>query len=103
MYLKEKNQLFDTALEEEKWHALDTNGFPIKQEMHSSRMRTVRSSSRFYTCLSVILFTGGGGVCPGELSAQGGVSARGCLPRGVYPSMHWGRHPPVNRMTDRQL
>ena len=23
-----------------------------------------------------------------------------CFP-GVYPSMHWGRHPPVDRMTDR--
>ena len=23
------------------------------------------------------------------------------LPGGVYPSMHWSRHPPVNRMTDR--
>ena len=41
--------------------------------MHSSRMRTVRSSSHLL----------GGGV-----AARGGV----CL--GVYPSMHWGRHPP---------
>ena len=40
------------------------------------------------------------GVClvPGGVSGLGGVST----PRGVwYPSMHWGRHPPVNRMTDR--
>ena len=30
-----------------------------------------------------------GGVCPRGVSAQGGV----CLGR-LYPSMHWGRHPP---------
>ena len=54
----------------------------INTRMHSSRMRTVRSSGRLL-----------GGVCPG-----GGVSAR----EGVHPSMHWGRHPPpVDRMTDR--
>ena len=39
--------------------------------MHFSSMRTVRSSSRLL-----------GGVCPG-----------GCLPGGVYPSMHWSRNP----------
>ena len=73
---------------------------------------------------------GGGGVCnPGRVSAQPGenvcswevsaavggfpsisrgVNDRHCLLRGVststggwYPSMHWGRHPPVNRMTNR--
>ena len=39
----------------------------------------------------------GVGVCPGRVCPGGG-----CLPRGVYPSMLWGRHPPhVNRMTDR--
>ena len=53
----------------------------IDTRMHSSRMRTVRNSSR--------LLPGGGG---------GG----GLLPEGWYPSMHWGR-PPVNRMTDRQV
>ena len=38
-----------------------------------------------------------GGVSTWEWSAQGCVSALG-----VYPSMHWGRHPPpVNRMTYR--
>ena len=36
------------------------------------------------------------GVCPGDMSPQGG-----CLLRWVYPSMHWGRHFPVDRMTDR--
>ena len=43
-----------------------------------------------------------GGCLPRGVSAWG-VSARGggCLPGGVYPSMHWGRHPPpVDRMTD---
>ena len=40
------------------------------------------------------------GVCPeGGVSAQEGVCWGVC----VYPSMHWGRHPPVNRMTDRQV
>ena len=54
------------------------------------------------------------GVC---VCSQGGVCSGGCLlwgegcllrGRGVcswggvwYPSMHWGRHPPVNRMTNR--
>ena len=45
-----------------------------KTKMHSSRMYTVRCSSRLL---------GGGGLCPGE-SAQGGVC----------------QTPPVNRMTD---
>ena len=46
-----------------------------------------------------------GGVCSGW-SAPRGVSAPGLLPGAVcsggrgYPSMHWGRHPPDNRMTD---
>ena len=33
-------------------------------------------------------------------SGEGGYLLPGT---GVYPSMHWGRHPPVNRMTDRQV
>ena len=37
-----------------------------------------------------------GGVCSGGCLLQGGVCSWGW-----YPSMHWGRHPPVNRMTDR--
>ena len=38
-----------------------------------------------------------GGVLPG------GVLPGGCLPRCVCVSQHaLGRHPPVNRMTDRQ-
>ena len=55
--------------------------------MHSSRMRTVRSSSRLLGGGAVSVR---GGVCLGGcMSAQGGlpggVSALG--PRGVYPSM----------------
>ena len=45
-----------------------------------------------------------GGVCLGGVSAWGkGVSAWGGLPKegGVYPSMQWGRHQPVNRIPDR--
>ena len=39
-----------------------------------------------------------GGICSQGGVCSGGVSA----PRGWYPSMHWGRHPPpVNRMTNR--
>ena len=48
--------------------------------MHSSRIRTIRCSD------------------------GRGVSARGCLPWGMYPSMHWGRHPfPVYRILDTCL
>ena len=52
--------------------------------MHSSRLHTVR--------------------CNGwrrGMSAGRRVWPGGCLPRGVYPSMQWGRPSPVNRMTDR--
>ena len=48
------------------------------------------------------------GVSALGVSAHGGcLPMGGCLPKGgvcpwgAYPSMHWGRHPPVNRMTDR--
>ena len=47
-----------------------------------------------------------GGVCSQGVSALGGLLG-GCLLQGCvcswgwYPSMHWGRHPPMNRMTDR--
>ena len=40
----------------------------------------------------------------GGVPAEGVVPAGGSVPApggGVYPSMHWGRHPPVNRITDR--
>ena len=61
----------------------------------------------------------GGGVFAWELLPMGGVSAHECLPRGVsvqgvssqgclpqgcvYPSMHWSRHPPVDRILDTCL
>ena len=56
--------------------------------------------------------SGLGGVCSRGVSApwgvwggvcSGGVClwSRGGLLLGVYPCMHWGRPPPVNRMTDR--
>ena len=43
-------------------------------------------------------------MCPGGV--QGGCVSRGCVSRSgcvqeVYLSMQWGRHPPMNRMTDR--
>ena len=45
-----------------------------------------------------------GGVCSRGVSAPGGVCSWGCLllrgcllPRRVYPSMHWGRHPPCEQ------
>ena len=48
---------------------------------------------------------GRGVVLPGGCAAWGVCFPGGCASqRGVYPSMHWGRHPhPVNRMTDRLL
>ena len=51
--------------------------------MHSSRMLTVRCSGRPGGCLPARE-----GVCPGEVSAQGGCLAAG------------GGRPPVDRMTD---
>ena len=66
--------------------------------MHSSRMRTGRSLT---VCRS-LLPRGGccllGGCLPGEVS-PGGVCLGGLLPGG-YPSMQWGRPPPLNRITD---
>ena len=42
--------------------------------------------------MSIPACTGQGGVCPGE----------GVCPGGVYPSMHWGRHPLWTKwLTDR--
>ena len=67
-------------------------------------MRTARSSSRLlaWGCLP------GGclpqGELPGVCLLWGGVCARGWPPRGVYPSIHLGRHPPplwTEWLTDR--
>ena len=77
-------------------HHMSTNVcLKLKQKtrMHSSRMRTVR--------LLPVSPSITGGVC-----SRGGCLLRGCLPLvrggdGVYPSMQWGRPPPVDRMTDR--
>ena len=83
----------------------------VMTKMHSSRMRTVRSSGRIWGgCVC-----SGGGVCllpagecllwgcllRGGVWSQRGVCSWGAVwsqgvsgPRGVwYPSMHWGRHP----------
>ena len=78
--------------------------------MHSSRIRTVRNSSRLLGgCLA--WGVSARGVCSGGCLVQGGAWSEGvcsggawsggvCSGGGWYPSMHWGR-PPVNRMTDR--
>ena len=57
-------------------------------------MRTVRSSSHVYPSMH----------CPGGCMPQG-VSAQGVSARGedVYPSMHWGTDPPVDRILDTHL
>ena len=80
--------------------------------LHSSRMHTARS----LTITSSMLCSGGGCLVPG-VPGQRDVWSRGApawsregylpgpggglVPGGWYPSMHWGRTPPVNRMTDR--
>ena len=80
--------------------------------MHLSRMRTVRCSGRWGRCLPQCMLGyvyPGEGVCPSacwDMSAWGG-----CLPQcmlgyvclGVSAPVHAGIHPPVNRMTDRQV
>ena len=73
-------------------------------------MRTVRSSGRLGAGVSA---PGEGGSAPGGNCSRGGVCSGGVCPRevsvpgevsapgGVYPTMHWGRHPlpPVDRQT----
>ena len=96
--------------------------------MHSSRMRTVRSSSHVYPSMHwaegvvcIPACTGQGGCLPRGTSAWGGsaqgVSAfpgghvsqhalrrGGCLPWGCLLAQGGGQSlPPVNRMTDRQI
>ena len=83
--------------------------FSLITIMHSSRMRTVRCSGRrgggclpsWWVCLSRGVSPQRGCVCPGVsgkgVSGQGGVWPGKYLPggfcQGVYPRMHWGRHP----------
>ena len=74
----------------------------LQTRKHSSRMRTVRCSDRCggctcpegCTCLGVYLPAC---TCPGVVPARGGgVPAQAGVPaKGVYPSMHWGRTPPL--------
>ena len=84
--------------------------------MHSSRMHTVRSSSRLprgclpgqEVCPGGCL-PGPGGACLGRgaVCLRRGVSAPVqagiCLPRGMSAQCMLGYNPPVNRMTDRQV
>ena len=92
----------------------NAEGPVTKTRMHPSRMRTVHSSSHVYRSMhwaggvSISACTGRGGVCLHrggvcqEGSAQGGVCLGGVSAQGgLYPSMHWGSPPPVDRMTDR--
>ena len=67
-------------------------------------MRTIRSSSRFLgegVSAEGRVSAWGEGVSAWEVSAQRGVCPGVVVV--VYPSMHWGRHPPVNIMTDRHV
>ena len=59
--------------------------------MHSSRM----PSDRLLTASRSIWVSLEG------VSARGIVYLGACMPKGVYPSMQWNRHPPSNRITDR--
>ena len=91
--------------------------FTKKTRMHSSRMRTVRSSDRISgggvcVCSRGCLLPGGsalwgvsaprGGVCSGGLSALG-VSAHGGLLRGVVSQHALRQTPPPPVWTDRRL
>ena len=44
-----------------------------------------------------------GGVPAGGVPDRGAPAQGGCTCLGVYPSMHPGKTPPMNRMTDRRL
>ena len=97
------------------WYLILTQ---YQTRMHSSRMRTGRSLTVCWSLLpgGCLLRRGacsGGGSAPGRVpalegSAPGGLllggvcsGGGGCLlPGGWYPSMHWGRPPPVDRITD---
>ena len=94
--------------------------YHLNEHIFTARKRSLRRLC-FYTGLSVILFTGGClgpcpgvGVLPGGRGGLGPCPVAGGLPRagvqaqtqegprprqgGVYPSMHWGRHPPPQQM-----
>ena len=71
-----------SPLKTESWNRSNLDMKTVQTRMYSSRMRTGRSLT---VCWS--LLPGGGGL----------VWVRGW---GWYPSMHWGRHPPVDRITD---
>ena len=62
--------------------------------MHSSRMRPAarRPYAESWGCL---LLVWGGSAWSGGWVCVCLVWGGFCLVRGVYPSMHWGRHPPV--------
>ena len=80
----------------------------VETRMHSSRMRTVRSSSHVYLSMH---WAGGclprqdGGRLPGVVSAQEGVCSRGVsapggsAPRGVCIPACTEADPPMNRIT----
>ena len=69
-----------------------------KTRLHSSRMRTARALT-----VSLSLLCAGDCAWSGGCLLLGGACSGGGVPPGVggwwYPSMHWGRLPPVNRIT----
>ena len=69
--------------------------------MHTSRMRTARLLTVSHAQGGVSQHALGGGVSQNALGR--GCVCQGCLPGGVWqtPPGARGRHPPVNRMTDR--
>ena len=84
--------------------------------LHCSRMCTACALTVSPSMLGGGVTAPGGGCllwgvsAPGGYLLLGGSAHRGSVcswgvsaPRGVYPSMHWGRHPPVNRILDTRL
>ena len=89
--------------------------------LHSSRMRTTHALTVSPSMLlpgvgyapggpGCLLWGGGsvqggvcswGGVCSQGGVCRGGVCSGGCLLPGEYPSMHWGRPPPL--LTESQM
>ena len=95
-------------------HSVVLLAITIPTRTHSSRMRTVRSSSRLCSQQGCLLpGTGAGpggclpwrGTCSGGICSQGGTWSGGVCSQGV-PGLGVSQHalrqtPPVNRMTDR--